>query len=138
MLPGGGARQGRLGGLGRAVHALPDLPEGRLARDEDDRSAVGVVGALEAPPVTMTRARSSPKSMNAPAIDVTPGLNLDSIQIPWIEGGMTAKVFGSIQEVVQAADTDLGTPGWVEVDQGRINLFADATGDPVRAANSLE
>lgn len=51
---------------------------------------------------------------------------------------MTAKVFGSIQEVVQAADTDLGTPGWVEVDQGRINLFADATGDPVRAANSLE
>ena len=32
-------------------------------------------------------------------------------------------------DLLTLAGTDLGTTDWVEVDQGRIDLFADATGD---------
>jgi len=39
------------------------------------------------------------------------------------------KIFNGIDEVVAAEGTDLGTTDWVEIDQERINKFADATGD---------
>jgi acyl dehydratase len=37
--------------------------------------------------------------------------------------------FASVAELRQAAGTDLGHSGWIEVDQKRIDQFADATGD---------
>lgn len=39
------------------------------------------------------------------------------------------KVFHSIDELAQAAGTDLGRSDWVVVDQARIQAFADATED---------
>lgn len=39
------------------------------------------------------------------------------------------KVFGSIEEFAGAEGTQLGTTDWMAIDQERINLFADATGD---------
>lgn len=39
------------------------------------------------------------------------------------------KLFHSIEELAQAAGTDLGTSDWVLVDQARIQAFAEATGD---------
>lgn len=39
------------------------------------------------------------------------------------------KVFQGIEELSSAAGTDLGVSGWIEIDQARINLFADATDD---------
>jgi acyl dehydratase len=51
--------------------------------------------------------------------------------------------FATIAEVLQARGEDLGLTDWVRVDQARIQLFADATGDhnwihidPDRAARS--
>lgn len=51
------------------------------------------------------------------------------------------RIFTSVDELKAAIGEDLGTTGWLEVDQKRIDLFADATGDhqwihvdPVRAA----
>ncbi|RMH79381.1 MAG: MaoC family dehydratase [Actinomyces sp.] len=38
-------------------------------------------------------------------------------------------VFDSLDEVLAAVGTDLGTSDWVEIDQHRIDLFAEATGD---------
>jgi acyl dehydratase len=53
---------------------------------------------------------------------------------------MTAQL--TIAELEQAGELDLGAGSWIEVDQRRIDLFADATGDhqwihvdPERAAN---
>ncbi|MDH6282642.1 MaoC family dehydratase [Prescottella agglutinans] len=50
------------------------------------------------------------------------------------------KVFTGLDELSAAEGVDLGTSGWVDVDQKKIDLFADATGDrqwihvdPVRA-----
>lgn len=39
------------------------------------------------------------------------------------------KIFESIEELARAAGTDLGESGWIEVDQERIDRFAEATGD---------
>lgn len=55
--------------------------------------------------------------------------------------GTARTVFASPDDLLSAVGRDLGTSGWVEIDQQRIDLFADATGDrqwihvdPVRAA----
>jgi acyl dehydratase len=39
------------------------------------------------------------------------------------------QIFQGIAEFAQAQGTDLGSSEWVSVEQGQINLFADATGD---------
>ncbi|MBF6149495.1 MaoC family dehydratase [Nocardia niigatensis] len=39
------------------------------------------------------------------------------------------RVFATIEEFAAAAGTSLGTTEWLEVDQKRIDTFADATGD---------
>ena len=39
------------------------------------------------------------------------------------------RVFTTMDEVAAAAGEELGTTEWVEVDQERVNTFADATGD---------
>ncbi|MCW2835492.1 MAG: enoyl-CoA hydratase [Nocardioides sp.] len=39
------------------------------------------------------------------------------------------RTFTTLDEVADSANTDLGTTDWLVVDQERINLFADATGD---------
>lgn len=39
------------------------------------------------------------------------------------------KVFNGIGELADAQGTDLGTSKWVTVEQGRVDQFADATGD---------
>jgi len=39
------------------------------------------------------------------------------------------KVFTTFDEVAEAAGTELGTSEWVTIDQRRVNMFADATGD---------
>lgn len=39
------------------------------------------------------------------------------------------RVFTSIDEVADAAHTQLGHSEWLEIDQERVNLFAEATGD---------
>lgn len=38
-------------------------------------------------------------------------------------------VFASPDELLDAVGADLGSSDWVQIDQERINLFADATGD---------
>jgi acyl dehydratase len=40
-----------------------------------------------------------------------------------------ARTFASLDELRAAVGEELGTTGWLEIDQRRINLFADATGD---------
>ncbi|MFB7718276.1 MULTISPECIES: MaoC family dehydratase [unclassified Nocardia] len=39
------------------------------------------------------------------------------------------KVFGNLDEFAAAAGTELGTSQWLDIDQERIDAFADATGD---------
>jgi acyl dehydratase len=39
------------------------------------------------------------------------------------------RVFSTLAEVAEAAHTDLGHSEWLEIDQDRVNLFADATDD---------
>ena len=39
------------------------------------------------------------------------------------------RTFTTLDEVAAATGTDLGTSDWVEIDQDRIDRFADATGD---------
>lgn len=39
------------------------------------------------------------------------------------------QIFASIHEFAAAAGTSLGTTEWLEIDQRRIDTFADATGD---------
>lgn len=39
------------------------------------------------------------------------------------------KVFPGVEELLAGAGTDLGTSDWVVIDQRRIELFAEATGD---------
>ena len=39
------------------------------------------------------------------------------------------RVFSTLDEVAQAANTELGSSEWVTIDQRRVNQFADATGD---------
>ncbi len=39
------------------------------------------------------------------------------------------RVFTTFDEVAAAAGDELGTSDWVEIDQARVNKFADATGD---------
>ncbi|MFI9233182.1 MaoC family dehydratase [Streptomyces rimosus] len=39
------------------------------------------------------------------------------------------RVFGSLDELRNAVGEDLGTSDWLEIDQKRIDLFADTTGD---------
>src|SRR5690606_28455775 len=39
------------------------------------------------------------------------------------------KTFDDISDFAAAAGTELGESGWVQIDQARIDLFADATGD---------
>jgi acyl dehydratase len=39
------------------------------------------------------------------------------------------RVFASINEFESAAGEELGTTDWIEIDQARIDAFADATGD---------
>jgi acyl dehydratase len=39
------------------------------------------------------------------------------------------RVFGSLDELRSAVGEQLGTSDWLEIDQKRIDLFADATGD---------
>lgn len=39
------------------------------------------------------------------------------------------RTFTTLDEVVAAAHTDIGTTDWLVVDQERIDLFAEATGD---------
>ena len=39
------------------------------------------------------------------------------------------RVFSSLDEVADAAHTELGVSEWLEIDQDRVNLFADATDD---------
>ncbi len=43
--------------------------------------------------------------------------------------GRAATVFASPDELLDAVGRELGTSGWVRIDQERINLFAEATGD---------
>ncbi|MCL8025219.1 MaoC family dehydratase [Nocardioides bruguierae] len=38
-------------------------------------------------------------------------------------------VFTTVEEVLAAAGTELGTSDWLTVDQARVDAFADATGD---------
>ncbi|MQA17552.1 MAG: dehydratase, partial [Pseudonocardiaceae bacterium] len=39
------------------------------------------------------------------------------------------RIFNGIAELKAAEGAELGTSDWLVVDQQRINLFADATGD---------
>ena len=39
------------------------------------------------------------------------------------------RTFTTLDEVAESANTEIGTTDWLVVDQQRINLFADATGD---------
>ena len=39
------------------------------------------------------------------------------------------RTFTSVEELEAAIGEDLGTSDWVKIDQARVNLFADATGD---------
>ena len=39
------------------------------------------------------------------------------------------RVFSSLDEVAAAAGKEIGTTDWLEIDQERVNLFADATDD---------
>ena len=39
------------------------------------------------------------------------------------------RVFTTLDEISEAAGSELGTSDWVTVDQRRVNQFADATGD---------
>jgi acyl dehydratase len=39
------------------------------------------------------------------------------------------RTFTTLEEVAESANTEIGTTDWLVVDQERINLFADATGD---------
>ena len=39
------------------------------------------------------------------------------------------RVFTTFEELEAAAGEELGTSEWITIDQGRVNLFADATGD---------
>ncbi len=39
------------------------------------------------------------------------------------------RVFSSLDEVAAAAHTEIGTSDWFEIEQERVNLFADATND---------
>ncbi|MFS3128261.1 MaoC family dehydratase [Nocardioides sp. Bht2] len=39
------------------------------------------------------------------------------------------KVFTTVEEVVAAANTELGSSDWITIDQRRVDQFADATGD---------
>jgi acyl dehydratase len=39
------------------------------------------------------------------------------------------RVFNSLDEVVAAKGEELGTSDWLRIDQGRVDTFADATGD---------
>ncbi|ANQ75851.1 MULTISPECIES: MaoC family dehydratase [Rhodococcus] len=39
------------------------------------------------------------------------------------------KVFNGIEDVIAAEGSDLGTTDWMEIEQQRVNQFADATGD---------
>lgn len=39
------------------------------------------------------------------------------------------RVFGSLDELRDAVGEELGTSDWLEIDQKRIDLFAEATGD---------
>ncbi len=39
------------------------------------------------------------------------------------------KVYNSLAEFAAAVGTDVGTSDWLEVDQQRVNTFAEATGD---------
>lgn len=39
------------------------------------------------------------------------------------------RTFTSMDEVAQAAGSELGASEWLEIDQARVNTFADATGD---------
>ncbi|MDP3893055.1 MaoC family dehydratase [Nocardioides sp.] len=39
------------------------------------------------------------------------------------------RVFSTLDEVTEAAGTELGTSDWLTIDQKRVNQFADATGD---------
>lgn len=39
------------------------------------------------------------------------------------------RIFTTIDEVAAAADSDVGTGDWVTIDQGRVDQFAEATGD---------
>ena len=39
------------------------------------------------------------------------------------------RTFTTLDEVAESANTEIGTTDWLVVDQERINLFADATGD---------
>jgi acyl dehydratase len=39
------------------------------------------------------------------------------------------RVFTTFEEIEAAAGEEIGSSDWVEIDQGRVNQFADATGD---------
>ena len=39
------------------------------------------------------------------------------------------RVFSTFEEIEAAAGEEIGTTDWVEIDQERVNQFADATGD---------
>ena len=39
------------------------------------------------------------------------------------------RVFTTLDEVAEAANTDIGSSEWVTIDQRRVNQFAEATGD---------
>ena len=39
------------------------------------------------------------------------------------------RTFTDIDQLAAAVGTDLGTSDWFEIDQDRVNLFADATDD---------
>src|SRR5690625_7720373 len=43
--------------------------------------------------------------------------------------GGVVRVFADTQELASAAGTDLGRTDWIEIDQNRIGVFADATND---------
>jgi len=45
------------------------------------------------------------------------------------QAGAARTVFASPDDLLGAVGSDLGTSGWVEIDQQRIDLFAEATGD---------
>jgi acyl dehydratase len=39
------------------------------------------------------------------------------------------RVFTTLDEIAEAANTEIGTSEWLTIDQRRVNQFADATGD---------
>ena len=43
--------------------------------------------------------------------------------------GIHMRTFPTLEDIIGSAGEELGTSDWLEIDQERVNLFAEATGD---------